>query len=1226
MPRLYLVMGLLLGLLVPSTASVANARLITPHAAATLMTSQAARMMTSQAARVMAPNAAAGGAVLSAVPSSAPAGAPVTLIGAGYHAATDTYTPTGTIAFTPSVTIVFTDAAGTVTTLPQAATSTSGSFNVGVVLPGNAAAGPAVFSATDISGSVALAAFDVRPVASVAHSAPNYGVPNASITLTGSGFAANEALTVTLVQGAAAIVTTVLAAGTITSTSTGQFSAVVTIPGAAPAGGASIVVQDGDGNNASTPFAVIRNGAPTVALTPATGGAAFTAAGTVTLTGTNFAAAEPITLTFGQGVLASVLVSGSITTDAAGAFVATATIPSTAISGTAAISATDRDGNRSTTALSILGRAAPSLAIGPTTVAPSAPVTLTGTNFAAGQPVTLTFGQGQTTAVLISGTVTADGTGAFTTTATIPSVAISGTATISATDGAGDRAAVGLSVARLAPSVVVSPTSVAPTAPVTLTGVNFTAGQPITLTFGQGITASVLVSGSVTADATGAFTATTTIPSAAISGTAAISATDGAGDRAAAALSVVRLAPSVVVSPTDVTRASPVTLSGANFAAHEPVTVTFRQGMTDIALVTGTVTTDSAGVFTATVRLPSSAITGTATISATDRDRESAATVLDIMSAAGPAVIVAPASVEAGASVTITGTDFAVARPITLTFAGRASSSETVTTTLASKMGTVVTDDMGTFTATVAIPSAAITGTATIEAMDGAGNTARIKVRIVPPVRTDNGPTTLYFAEGYTGLLKSNNAASFDETLAILNANPFTATVHIRYLIQGGKPMEVTRTLAPNRMLRESVKRDVGPDQTVAAVVTSPSRVSAERIISRVGYSGATLGASSSLGNPNLGSTFYFPAGATGSSYTEYLSLVNPGDKDATVIVTYAGDGGKTVDTTPEDEAASDEPPAGQSESDETPSLNGTVTVTLTVPANGRTTHRVGNDSGDSFASSTDTPVGMIVTSDQPIMAERTLYFGDGLGSGKFGSTAQAGIMTAGNQYMFAYGSAGGNGLAQRTDDQSEIVVLNPGVSPMSSTVEAQFTDDLGRTLGVTSVVVGPGARQTVDANAVVRDTSRIYSTLLTSSSPFVAEKAQYLGGPAAAGAYPGFTVAGAPAGATSTVFPDLSLISGSGAQLQQTVFLHNPTSSPITVTGTYYTDHGSISMDYDVAAGGITTVDVNKDAAGLRARSLSGAFVVSSEGPKDSFVATNVANTLDGRSYTGTQGSLPAL
>jgi len=120
--------------------------------------------------------------------------------------------------------------------------------------------------------------------------------------------------------------------------------------------------------------------------------------------------------------------------------------------------------------------------------------------------------------------------------------------------------------------------------------------------------------------------------------------------------------------------------------------------------------------------------------------------------------------------------------------------------------------------------------------------------------------------------------------------------------------------------------------------------------------------------------------------------------------------------------------------------------------------------------------------------------------------------------------------------------------------------------------------------------------------------------------------VAGAPAGATSTVFPDLSLVNGSGAQVQQTVFLHNPTTAPITVTGTYYTDRGSMSVDYEIPTGGITTVDVNRDAAGLRARSLSGTFVVSSEGAKDSFVATNVANTLDGRSYTGTQGSLPAL
>jgi Flp pilus assembly CpaE family ATPase len=66
--------------------------------------------------------------------------------------------------------------------------------------------------------------------------------------------------------------------------------------------------------------------------------------------------------------------------------------------------------------------------------------------------------------------------------------------------------------------------------------------------------------------------------------------------------------------------------------------------------------------------------------------------------------------------------------------------------------------------------------------------------------------------------------------------------------------------------------------------------------------------------------------------------------------------------------------------------------------------------------------------------------------------------------------------------------------------------------------------------------------------------------------------------------------------------------------------------VDYKVAPGSITTVDVNTDAAALHAQALGGTFVVASGGAQDSFVATNVANSVDGRSYTGTQGSLPGL
>src|SRR5205085_1741311 len=215
-------------------------------------------------------------------------------------------------------------------------------------------------------------------------------------------------------------------------------------------------------------------------------------------------------------------------------------------------------------------------------------------------------------------------------------------------------------------------------------------------------------------------------------------------------------------------------------------------------------------------------------------------------------------------------------------------------------------DASGAFTTTTTIPSAAVTGTATITATDGAGNVGAAALGIV-----NNGPTTLYFAEGYTGLLSSNGKATFDESLAVLDANPFSSTVAITYLIQGGGPVVVTRTITPGATLRESVNADIGPDKVVAAIVGSASRVTAERIIRRVAAGRVTLDANSSLGNPNLGKTFYFAEGYTGMSFQEYLTVANPGTADAHVTVTFAP------------EAASSA---------------GAPSETFTVPANGRAT------------------------------------------------------------------------------------------------------------------------------------------------------------------------------------------------------------------------------------------------------------------------------------------------
>jgi len=548
---------------------------------------------------------------------------------------------------------------------------------------------------------------------------------------------------------------------------------------------------------------------------------------------------------------------------------------------------------------------------------------------------------------------------------------------------------------------------------------------------------------------------------------------------------------------------------------------------------------------------------------------------------------------SAGTAPTATATDSATATGTSNpTATGTGAATGTAQPTIPA--GTATPSPTATNTNT-AIPSATNTSTATSTSTNTSTATpsATPSATSTATPNVNNGPTTLYFAEGYTGRLTSNGKANFDETLSILNANPFTATVQIQYLIEGGSPVVVIRSIAPASTLRESVNSDAGNDKNVAAVVSSASRVTAERIIRRTGAAGV-LDANSSLGNPSLGKTFYFAEGYTGASFQEYLTLANPGNTTANVTVNFAPQG-----------------------------ATGSVTQTLTlqIPPQGRVTRNIRRDT----LGIPNKSLGLVVTSDQPIMAERVLYFGDGDGSAKYGSTAKAGIQTVGNQYIFAYGSAGGTGLAQRPGDQSFVTVLNPGTSPVSATIVAQFYDALGRDIGSTSLAVAPGTRETLNANQAVSNTASIYATMLTSASPFVAEKPQYFGGSPNAGAHPGVAPTGAPAGMKSAAFPDLNLVDAAGQAEQQTVFLYNPTSAPITVTGTYYSGNGSKSQVYNVPAGNIVTVNVNTDAAGLPAGALGATFTVTSAGATDSFVATNIANTTDGRSYTGNQGALPA-
>jgi hypothetical protein len=233
----------------------------------------------------------------------------------------------------------------------------------------------------------------------------------------------------------------------------------------------------------------------------------------------------------------------------------------------------------------------------------------------------------------------------------------------------------------------------------------------------------------------------------------------------------------------------------------------------------------------------------------------------------------------------------------------------------------------------------------------------------VPGQATDlpivnSGATRLYFAEGYTGRRSTTGRATVDEVLAVHNANPFPATVTITYLFEHGSPVVVTRTIAPDATRRESVNADIGPDKAAAAIVSSVAPITAERIMRRVGAPGLSVVA----GTASLGKAFHFAAGDTGPTVQEYLAVANPGSAGAHVRVTLsraARSGGSSTRGTSE---------------------------TFTVPANARATRNIRSD----MRAMATTSGGLMVTSDQPIVVERVLYFGNGIGSASYGSTASA--------------------------------------------------------------------------------------------------------------------------------------------------------------------------------------------------------------------------------------------
>lgn len=330
----------------------------------------------------------------------------------------------------------------------------------------------------------------------------------------------------------------------------------------------------------------------------------------------------------------------------------------------------------------------------------------------------------------------------------------------------------------------------------------------------------------------------------------------------------------------------------------------------------------------------------------------------------------------------------------------------------------------------------------------------------------------LYFAEGYTG---QNAQVRFGETLSILNTNPITATGQIEYFLTSGITSTVHIAIAPHAQLTEDVARDVGANQQVSALIATDQTVSATRTISRTTALGGALSESVSGGETALSQYWYFAEGYTGATFQEYLTLFNPGDMQTSVSI----------------------------QPYETSGSLPAAPLTRMVAAHSRLTVNL-------RAALPNQSLGLLVQADHPIAAERTLYWGAGSGSAKYGAAVNAGMTGPAAQWLFPYASiAGGN--------QSFLALVNP--NSVEAHVRLTYYSDGGASAAVLNTTVDPGTRATLTLRPAIATDGAGFAVVAGSDVPIVCEEAQYFGGSPNIGTHAGSVLSGSAQPSTAWTF-----------------------------------------------------------------------------------------------------------
>jgi hypothetical protein len=441
----------------------------------------------------------------------------------------------------------------------------------------------------------------------------------------------------------------------------------------------------------------------------------------------------------------------------------------------------------------------------------------------------------------------------------------------------------------------------------------------------------------------------------------------------------------------------------------------------------------------------------------------------------------------------------------------------TFATTLGSVTPTATTTTNGKSSTLLSSPAE---GTATVTAtVDHQSVSLQVFIAKSPP-----GSLTYYFAEGTT-------LRGFREYLLLANAGAVDASVTVTYFFDDGSTPLVTNVAVPaGGRTTLDVVTVVGADRTGVSIgVSSDWPVVAERSIffERDFSVGTVNGSHSVLGARLPQAAWFFAEGSTLPGFQEYLTLQNPGSVPAQVTIDYGLEGG------------------------------GADQTVISVPAGQRRTVDVNAEIGNGVVGHSTR-----VASDQPILAERPMYFlravsDDGVvingGHVAFGSTPSP-------EWNFAEGNV-------LPDFANYLTLANPDTANPAIAVITYFFSD--GTQAVRAATVAPGSRRTVqvfstdDPAGVGRNVSdpvsRGVSTNVTTTAPggLVVERPMYFHrviqspGPEI---NDGHDKAGAPALARVWSFAEGSTLPG----FYPFLTILNPGATAATIAITYTPDTGS--------------------------------------------------------------------